>query len=252
MIMVNKDLEDIPFSLLDRRTTTRRDTCIRDGKYHQDKKFDQRYKQIDIKEKLEQLYHNKCAFCEQEVMRCIDNNLQDFSTTIEHYRPKSIYYWLAFSWDNLLLCCHRCNQNKGIKFEIIKDTRVAHNNTFANNTHTSTQNYNTLEEPKMVHPELENVVSDLKFTKYGEISSRDNRVKYTIDTYEIDRDDLNEKRKRVIDQFIKKVESYTVKNQPIDNILKELLADIKSKDKNFIALRYWILRNYKSLVNMTI
>ena len=59
---------------------------------------------------------------------------------------------------------------------------------------------------------------------------------------------MNEKRKKVIDEFIKKVESYTVSGQPIDNILEELLADIKSKDKNFIALRYWILRNYKSLI----
>ena len=247
MIKVEKNLEDIPSSLLDKKTTARRDTCIRDSKYHQAKKFDQRYKQSDIKNKVEQIYHQKCAFCEQKVIRCIDNNLQDYSTTIEHYRPKSIYYWLAFSWDNLLLCCHRCNQNKSNSFDITHNIRVAYHNSFMDNIHTSNQEYNTIEESKMVHPELENIISNLEFTKYGEISSNNNRVKYTIDTCKIDRDDLNEKRKRVIDEFINRVNSNILLGKTIKNILEEFILDINNKDKEFIALRYWVLKNYKSL-----
>ncbi len=114
MIRVKKDLDVIPNSLSERKTEKRRNTCIKDKRYHQNKKFDERFKQKDIKESLSKIYHQKCAFCEQKIAKCIDNNLEECSSTVEHYRPKSKYYWLAFSWDNLLWCCHRCNQKKVI------------------------------------------------------------------------------------------------------------------------------------------
>ncbi|HFU75820.1 MAG TPA: hypothetical protein ENK66_06185, partial [Arcobacter sp.] len=77
MIRIHKALNEIPFSLDERKTETRRNSCIRDKKYHQKKEFHQRYKQIDIKESLKKVYHQKCAFCEQGIMACHDNNLED-------------------------------------------------------------------------------------------------------------------------------------------------------------------------------
>ena len=250
MIRVEKDLENIPNSLFDKKTITRRDTCIRDRKYHKDKKFDQRYKQKDIKESLKEIYSQKCAFCEQKIIECRDNNLQDCSSTIEHYRPKSIYYWLAFSWDNLLWCCHRCNQYKSNSFEMDKQ-KVQYHEDFKDNIHSSANIYNAIEYPKMIHPELESVLSIVKFERDGSILSSDERVEYTIETCGLNRVDLIEKRKKIIDDFIKKVNAKIVKDESIQDVLTELFYDFKEQKKEFIALKFWILKNYKSLIKVS-
>ncbi len=252
MIRVRKNLNDIPASLLERKTEKRRNTCIKDRKYHQDKRFDERFKQKDIKESLSKIYHQKCAFCEQKIEKCIDNNLQECSSTVEHYRPKSKYYWLAFSWDNLLWCCHKCNQNKGNKFETKKREVEYNKEEFKDNIHSSSKIYHSIEEPKIINPEIDNIIEKINFNKNGIIDSEDERVKYTIEICGLDRESLNEKRQKVIDDFIKAINNKKLKNEPIKSVLIKWLEDIKSKDKEFIALRYWVLKNYKVLIGKNI
>ena len=247
MIKIEKDLENTPNSLLDNKTITRRNTCIRDKKYHQNKKFHQRYKQSDIKEKLKNIYSDKCAFCEQEIKECKDNNLEECSSTVEHYRPKSKYYWLAYSWDNLLWCCHRCNQNKDNSFDIENSLGTFDKTTFLKKIHNTSQIYNRIEKPLMVHPEFDDVVNKLEFNN-GVITSEDIRVKYTIETCGLDRDDLNEKRQTIIEDFIENIIDKKLKNESIQDALHELIRDLNKREKEFIALRYWILKNYKSLM----
>lgn len=67
-----------------------------------------------IKEDLKRLYHNKCAFCEQKLT--MYNTGQLF--TIEHFRPKSIYWWLGNEWTNLFPTCQKCNDNKEDEFKL--------------------------------------------------------------------------------------------------------------------------------------
>lgn len=69
-----------------------------------------RWKQA--KENLLLESNNKCAYCEA-----------NFSTVaygdVEHYRPKSIYWWLAYSYVNYSASCQLCNQKyKKAKFPI--------------------------------------------------------------------------------------------------------------------------------------
>lgn len=55
--------------------------------------------------------HNKCAYCESDITTVSYGD-------VEHYRPKSIYWWLAYVYDNYLASCAICNQRfKGAKFE---------------------------------------------------------------------------------------------------------------------------------------
>lgn len=54
--------------------------------------------------------HHKCAYCEASYLRR--------SADIEHYRPKSIYWWLAWSWDNLFQICGTCNGSKLAAFPL--------------------------------------------------------------------------------------------------------------------------------------
>jgi len=244
MIKIAKDLSAVPSSLLEAKMDEMRSACLSEEKYL--KRFNNNYKKEDTKQKLKEIYADKCVFCEQKVITCVDNRMQDCTSTVEHYRPKSSYYWLAFSWDNLLLCCNKCNQNKDNNFEILHD-KIEYDEAFNENIHSSTVIYNEREEPKIIHPEIESVIQKLTFNN-GIISSTDNRVKYTIKTCGIDRDVLNESRKKILKSFLDSVNKRIVLGQDYDDIIKNLMDDIKQKQKEFIALRFWIYQNYESLL----
>lgn len=47
--------------------------------------------------------NNKCAYCETPTRVVAYGD-------VEHFRPKSIYWWLAYSYDNYLPSCGACNQ----------------------------------------------------------------------------------------------------------------------------------------------
>lgn len=68
----------------------------------------------------------KCYFCEYR--------LSKGGLHVEHYRPKNGsmqsrgsqenypgYYWLAYSWDNLILACYDCNRIKDTIFPLVDD-----------------------------------------------------------------------------------------------------------------------------------
>lgn len=69
-----------------------------------------------VRNRLDQLQNGVCAYCEVCVRPVSPGD-------IEHFRPKGGYvdedsgkyitpgyYWLAYSWTNLLVACPRCNQ----------------------------------------------------------------------------------------------------------------------------------------------
>lgn len=45
----------------------------------------------------------KCAYCEAPISAVAFGD-------VEHYRPKSSYWWLAYCYDNYLVACQLCNQ----------------------------------------------------------------------------------------------------------------------------------------------
>jgi len=63
------------------------------------------YRNYEIKQKLIESSHGKCAFCES--IPSESGNIE-----VEHFKPKSIYYNLTFDWDNLLPVCRKCNEAK--------------------------------------------------------------------------------------------------------------------------------------------
>ena len=82
-----------------------------DGPSH---KVTDHYKDVEVKKALEKLFNNKCAYCEGEPT-------SQGPWDVEHYRPKGSvnensahpgYYWLAYTWDNLLPSCTYCNQRR--------------------------------------------------------------------------------------------------------------------------------------------
>lgn len=62
------------------------------------------------KEQLKKETHSKCAYCEVHFSVVAYGD-------VEHYRPKSIYWWLAYAYENYLPSCQICNQKfKSNKF----------------------------------------------------------------------------------------------------------------------------------------
>ncbi|MGN8275842.1 hypothetical protein ACLEJQ_02225 [Pseudomonas sp. SMV71] len=72
------------------------------------------YRSKDVKKKLDQLFHKKCAYCESSYKAVM-------SAQVEHFRPKGRvtedlahtgYWWLASEWTNLLPSCIHCNSSE--------------------------------------------------------------------------------------------------------------------------------------------
>jgi hypothetical protein len=55
------------------------------------------------KKQLKKESFGKCAYCEANTEVVAHGD-------VEHYRPKSIYWWLAYTYDNYLYACQICNQ----------------------------------------------------------------------------------------------------------------------------------------------
>ncbi len=76
----------------------------RDGEL--DKKGEKKWNSSFWKESKAQLLvesNNKCAYCETPTRVVAYGD-------VEHFRPKSIYWWLAYSYENYLPSCGACNQ----------------------------------------------------------------------------------------------------------------------------------------------
>ena len=56
------------------------------------------------KNRLKSDTHGKCAYCEAPTDAVAHGD-------VEHFRPKSHYWWLAFCFDNYLYSCQICNQS---------------------------------------------------------------------------------------------------------------------------------------------
>ena len=194
MIKVNKDFTDIPKILKSQNRKDAFDKNISSSQYSDEKNL---YKAGSVQKKLNEIYHLKCAYCEK--------NLLDAPKHIEHYRPKDTYYWLAYSWDNLLLSCGSCNSSKGTKFQI-KKMIVSYSNESFEDIHNLGDSYDGIEKPMVVNPEKDDVLDKLVFDKEGNISSLDDRVIYTInEVCNLNREELIQKRVKLLNDFINKI-----------------------------------------------
>ncbi len=250
MIKLNKDIDAIPASLIPafddlfdpndipiktRTTHGRRMAVINLGSYIDDTNHNSRYKESDIKLSLNNIYHSKCAFCEYLIEQ----------SQVEHFRPKSKYHWLAFSWDNLLLACATCNQGKGVHFDLNNSKVVFINNeSNVRNINKSSAAYDAIEQPLMVNPEVTDPEGLISFQKNGVISSENERFAYTIKKCAIDRNHLNDQRRKLLEDFSRDIQSILIENDDvaeqrvaITTIVKKFVRDSKDVKLPFLAFR---------------
>jgi len=237
MIKVEKDFNDIPTILTQKSREDAFDANITSSAYCDVKN---RYKVGSVQKKLNEIYHLKCAYCEQKLL--------DAPKHIEHYRPKDTYYWLAYSWDNLLLCCGACNSAKGKRFATQEPAVVYGNEPFSE-IHTLSDSYDTVEKPKIINPEKEDVLDLIFFDKNAKIYSDNERVKHTIENAcNLNRNELVQLRKQIVTDFINRMNKHYLYFKRDKNI-HAFLPDIENfkencKQKNeFYAFRYFIINN---------
>lgn len=239
MIKVEKDFDDIPSILTQQVREDAFEANIVSSSYIDSKN---RYKVKSVQEKLKEIYHRKCAYCEKKLL--------DSPKHIEHYRPKSTYYWLAYSWDNLLLSCGECNGAKGKDFDT-QNGQIAYSGETFDVIHHLGISYDDAEKPKLINPEREDVLSLITFDVSGAMDSDDERVHYTIhNACKLNRDELVERRVQVIEDFINIMRDhyfyFIKKKEPeiFHPIVKDFIDKCK-KENEFFALRHYMVHHSK-------
>jgi len=198
--------------------------------------------------KLFKNYNGKCCYCESKVT----------GIEIEHYRPKSKYYWLAYSWDNLMLVCSHCNKAKGDKFPLSAKAIATHGRIKkVNAVQNIIKSYNIKELPLIINPEIDTInPSIFSFSKKGVMKANDKGGRFTQTINEID---LNHKvllywRKKFFDELIKKHLGFWTDPQ-IDDIeakekklLQTLVKNSMDFSKDHTALRNYLVKYYRGIL----
>ena len=187
-----------PLNSLD--TIAYRNELIGQGRWKTDKIYTKPYKNSPVRTALMLFSSKKCSFCEQRLNIATGNTHQEDDFSREHFRPKSKYWWLAYSWDNLLPVCRACNGVKDHDFDITGTFR-SYLATDLVNIHNLAATYNAVEQPNYIHPEWDDPETVLTFSANGSINSTDSRAKNTIKAYDLNRTELQRLRKQIYDNF---------------------------------------------------
>lgn len=101
---------------MDQRRKAANDESLRNlhTRYHGKiprKKFNGgKWRHDHVRDPLSEISHTKCVFCEQQT------HGTRYKGEVEHFRPVAKYWWLAYTWENLVYACSICNGEKSDKF----------------------------------------------------------------------------------------------------------------------------------------
>lgn len=195
------------------------------------------YGHKSVKDLLIELQNKKCAFCETRLD-------QQFGH-VEHFRPKKRwqgcrtspaqspgYFWLAYEWTNLLLCCEVCNTRYKRDYFPLKDEscRADPNVRDVSN-----------EEPLLIDPYSVDPQEHLGF--YGwNIFPKDNSLigQVTIDGFGLNSDDLDECRRDRLTEVtlvLEALERGVAKSDASDRAVDFLRVAISSSGKYSAMIR---------------
>lgn len=194
------------------------------------------YGHLSVKKSLRLCQYEKCCFCERKI------EVGD----VEHYRGKKAYqqdeqeplkrpgyYWLAYTWSNLLLSCAVCNRSfKRSYFPLAhpKNRAVSHLDDL------------TKEEPLIIHPSIDEPEDFIEFRGHHLRAIHGNlKGKATIKRIGLDRPFIDERRR---DHYLimKKI-FFLSKNENLSKIKRlELLKIVQrasEKDKEYASMIRW-------------
>lgn len=200
----------------------------------------------------------KCYYCESRSQHVA-------TLQVEHFRPKKAvelqdtngvphggYYWLVVDWENLLLACPTCNGRsaKGNRFPILG----ARATTTACNL--------ALEQHLLINPEIEDPSRYLTFNSNGRIFGTGNLATCkgyaSIPIYQLDRDSLVIRRKKIWDDFSNEIaeavcavenrffKRYSIK--PLFNLTITKIKKAQNSDAEYSLWGKYINDNVEELV----
>ncbi len=203
-----------------------------------------------VRDDLWRMQHKKCCYCEHKCRMKFHD--------VEHYRPKARadrrpgssetygYWWLAFTWKNLLFACPTCNRNgKNDRFPLAKDSTP-----LAPETHPPGS-----ETPLLVDPAAENPVLHIEFALTGAVPHwrarpRNGSVRgnYTIDVCDLNCADLLELRDDYVETTVRPrandlTNSLTSGDEPRIQHEYRRACGLLAANQEFTALAYDALRH---------
>ena len=204
-----------------------------------------------IQENLEKLINefrdHKREVCYSQRPSLNETNHQQ---SIEHYRPKKKYYWLAFSWDNLLLVCSKCNNSKGEKFPI-QGTMRSYQNTDMLRINELCYEYNEIEKPDVIHPVFEKVDDKIEFKNDGKMYSNDQSVNITKDLFDLNRKYLTSIREEIINTLLTKISLGYLEGNYEEILRKEVQFLIEQSEDNksiYLLFKRYLLSNFNTMI----
>lgn len=140
-----------------------------------------RYAHQEVRDRLKEMFGNKCAYCESRVTAVSYQH-------VEHFRPQSIYPRLVYEWSNLLLACERCNSgHKRQQFPLMDGIQPEEDrdDPCSRSDH---------DEPVLIDPCREDPSSFFSF-RDSTLVCRSERAERTREICGLDREDLEEERR---------------------------------------------------------
>jgi len=180
----------------------------------------------DLKQYLFELFHGKCAYCENKPQDVTDGD-------VEHFRPKGAvaedpghpgYYWLAYEVTNLFPACPRCNQRgKGTHFPVA-GTRA-----------TGPDDPLDAEKPLLIDPHRDSPADHLQFMplqSFAVVRALDERGENSIECFGLNREVLLEARRARQEEIENRIRARIHKG---GNLLREYLAHLRDGDEEYSA-----------------
>ena len=215
MVHRDKDFANPPLGLLDVKWDSLKINLLVEKNNHEVK--DTCYRDT-TKDNLTQLYKNKCAICERD---------RGTELQVDHYRPKKVrnnktdpiynqpgYYWLAYTWSNLIPLCSKCNGNKSNKFPLkgwIEINRISDHLNINGLNPFIPYDLNwlqTKEQPLMLNPEIETIPArHFSFRSDGSIKGKTDEGRETINICKLNRKDLKRERIKIRQNFVNSIKS---------------------------------------------
>jgi uncharacterized protein (TIGR02646 family) len=135
------------------------------------------YKHQRIKDALGDLFRGKCAYCESPIRATQPMD-------VEHWRPKSLYPFLAAEWTNLLPSCIDCNRRRTHKIPMpdgsTREIALGKLDDFplpAGVKRASTRKELDNEQPLILHPCEDDPTEHLEFTQQAVVRAKPGKAR---------------------------------------------------------------------------
>jgi uncharacterized protein (TIGR02646 family) len=161
---------------------------------------------------LQHIFHNKCAYCESALPKVGFGD-------VEQFRPKSLYWWIAYEWENQLISCEACNQRFKKTYFPVEKTRQ-----YSELVNQNITTINKLEVPLLLNPFDDEPTEHFSYKlinkqKHIRIEPLTPKASVTIDILGLNRPELAERRYQHFLQ-LKQMQDLIEKSKPVSSATK--------------------------------